>query len=298
MEAKDLLTTKITQEVIDFINTDGRSLRSMIEEILEGEQSSEVTRKIKNLRKKISRAGYKFDDETKKFIEIEEEKEDILFKKNEHNSEKDSSISVEKKETQQAKVKAKEQKKETNSQKTPSKKELIEQLNAYQEKEEKEKLLQEQRNTIRVPKEEYFVTLIHEAAVRVKEDEKTEDGVFSLCFFGYTDVLDEFKKVEECYYYVKNSFIVEALIDYASVYFKRDNLKILEYQQTLVELMQNKKAPKKKVNYKLSQEAVRCLNKLKEEFPLVSKQTDLMNLILLAFSSEFNKKRESEKTKN
>ena len=261
-------------------------------EVLEGEHPSKVTQKLKNLRKKISRAGYKLEDETKKFVKVEDKKEDILPKKNEHNSEKDFLVPIEKEEVAQPKVKTKEQKKETNSQKTPSKKELIEQLNAYQEKEEKEKLLQEQRNTIHVPEEGFLATLIHEAALRVKEDEKTEEGIFSLCFFAYTDVLDEFKKVEECYYYVKNSFVVEALIDHASVYFKRDNLKLVKYQETLVELMQNKKASKKKVNYKLSQEAVRCLNKLKEEFPLVSKQTDLMNLILLAFSSEFNKKKE------
>ena len=152
----------------------------------------------------------------------------------------------------------------------------------------------EAKSNLKVFTDSYLATLVHESATRMKEDEASEKGLFNLCFFAYTDILDEFKKVEDRYYYLKSSFIVDAFIDYASVFLEKDNLKIMEYQTKLSELMHDKKASKKKVTYKLSQQSVEDLGELKKKFPFMSKQTDLMNLILLDYSTEFNKKIEEK----
>ncbi len=294
MEVKDLIKAKINQDVIDFINNDGRSIRVMIESISEGKSSSEITQKIRNIRRRIANAGYELDDNSKKYVKVTSEKKEIAVEKSEHNSEKDSVAIVETVEEVKENIVVEEKKEDNTSKKSLSKKELLEQLKAYQEKEEAEKTLLEAKSNLKVFTDSYLATLIHESATRMKEDEASEKGLFNLCFFAYTDILDEFKKVEDRYYYLKSSFIVDAFIDYASVFLEKDNLKILEYQSKLGELMHDKKASKKKVTYKLSQQSVDDLSELKKKFPFVSKQTDLMNLILLAYSTEFNKKNEEK----
>ena len=296
MEVKDLIKAKIDQDVIDFINNDGRSIRVMIESVSKGKSSSEITQKIRNIRRRIANAGYEFDDNSKKYVKVTSEKNEIAVEKSEHNSEKDSVAVVEIVKEVKENIVIEEKKEDNTSKKSLSKKELLEQLKAYQEKEEAEKNLLEKRSNLKVFDDDYLATLIHQSATRMKEDEASEKGLFNLCFFAYTDILDEFKKVEDRYYYLKSSFIVDAFIDYASVFLEKDNLKIMEYQAKLGELMHDEKVSKKKVTYKLSQQSVEGLGKLKKKFPFMSKQTDLMNLILLAYSTEFNKNIE-EKTK-
>ena len=81
MEVKDLIKAKIDQDVIDFINNDGRSIRVMIESISEGKSSSEITQKIRNIRRRIANAGYEIDDNSKKYVKVTSEKNEIALEK-------------------------------------------------------------------------------------------------------------------------------------------------------------------------------------------------------------------------
>lgn len=321
MEVKDLLTCKINQEVIDFINADGRSIRVMIESVSKGVAPGEVTRKVKNIKKKISRSGYKFNDDTKKYIKVENKKEESIELKNKHNSEKNSSVVEVVEEIPQEPVVEVTKK----YQKSPSKKELLAQLKEYQEKEAAEKAKLEKDSQLFIPSEGYFATAIHESAIRMQKNRvkamkdfeekkangeinpgsKPSDGLFNLGFFTYEEVINQFKKIEDHYYYVKNAYIVDAFINHASIFFKKDNLKVKEYQEKLFEIAQEEleklaatNSKKKTVTYKISQEAVKELEELKKEFPFFSKQSDLVNLILLTISTEFNMHNEVNEKKD
>lgn len=302
----------LTQEDIDQLNTllsnpHHNSLKKVVRKIL-GEEvdGKEVERQFQNLRKRISRQGYRVNPETK-FYELKHE-----LKKNNKDNKKTKS---EKQAVEVVKTEpVKKEKKIVTTPKKPrrTKKEI-----------EAERIKAEREENIKVNPLRLFSHTGHEITDKLfysSKDKTTGTGVYLL-----PSVVEKFNAVEEVFNHVYNYKLIDASIQLTYSYKSylmgsnvfmdflnllnedksslkkeeaRRNAEMVEYKQKVEEYNRRKengemageepKKPKfsplkKQLNLKLSQTAISDLDSLCEDFSMFTK-SEVINLCMFALS--------------
>lgn len=291
----------LTQEDIDQLNMllsdpQHNSLKKVVRKIL-GEEvdEKEVERQFQNLRKRISRQGYRVNPETK-FYELKHE----ISKDNKNN--KDNK----KPKTEKQVVKTEQVKEEKKIVTTPKK------ARRTKKEIEAERIKAEYEENLKINPLGLYSRTGHEITDKLfhsSKDETIGTGVYLL-----PSVVKEFKAVEEVFSHVYNYKLVDAAIQltYSNSHYLMDSnvfmdfMKLMnkdklilkheetrrkelltEWEQRVAngENIEKPKFPpsKKQLNLKLSQTATKNLDSLCKDFSMFTK-SEVINLCMFALS--------------